>query len=88
MRDLSKLYDRAERGHAFTIAIGTAEDATELFATCDRGILLTNRKDYDETDVDEPPGVAAKGPAPKHLPLFSPDTWETVLAAVQTKLHS
>jgi predicted mannosyl-3-phosphoglycerate phosphatase (HAD superfamily) len=88
VRDLSKLYDRAVRGHAFTIAIGTAEDAIELFAACDRGILLTNRKDDDETEFDEQPEVVAKGPSPKRLPLFSPDTWETVLEAVQTKLHS
>ena len=41
VRELTKLYDRALRYHAASVAIGTSADAQALFPACDRQVLLT-----------------------------------------------
>jgi len=43
IRDLTKLYDRALRYHAVVLGVATAAEAPELFACCERNILLANR---------------------------------------------
>jgi predicted mannosyl-3-phosphoglycerate phosphatase (HAD superfamily) len=80
LRDLSKLYDRAMRTQAFTIALGTEEDAAELFSLCNRALMLSQRKD---TDTEPTPQTATR----KAIPLFTPETWDVALEAIQTGRH-
>jgi mannosyl-3-phosphoglycerate phosphatase len=80
LRDLSKLYDRATRTQAFTIALGTEEDAAKLFPFCNRALILSQRKD---TDAEPTPQTAAR----KTIPLFASETWEMALEAIQTGRH-
>lgn len=79
VRELCKLYDRALHAHAFSIGLSTAASAQELFPACDRGILLANRL----APAEDP--ASQQRPAPKVLPLFSPDTWERALEAIRTR---
>jgi predicted mannosyl-3-phosphoglycerate phosphatase (HAD superfamily) len=79
VRELRKLYDRALRGHAFSIALATSSEGTELFPSCDRAILLADR-----TAVGKPSPASGR-PVPKFLPLFSADTWTLALEAIQTR---
>jgi predicted mannosyl-3-phosphoglycerate phosphatase (HAD superfamily) len=44
IRDLTKLYDRALRYHAVVLGVATAAEAPDLFACCERNILLANRE--------------------------------------------
>jgi len=44
IRDLTKLYDRALRYHAVVLGVATAAEAPEVFACCERNILLANRE--------------------------------------------
>jgi predicted mannosyl-3-phosphoglycerate phosphatase (HAD superfamily) len=53
IRDLSKLYDRALRYHAVVLGVATAEEAPDLFACCERNILLANDAEEDEPDDQE-----------------------------------
>jgi predicted mannosyl-3-phosphoglycerate phosphatase (HAD superfamily) len=58
IRDLTKLYDRALRYHAVVLGVATAAEAPELFACCERNILLANREtpvsdDAANDDADE-----------------------------------
>jgi predicted mannosyl-3-phosphoglycerate phosphatase (HAD superfamily) len=80
LRDLSKLYDRAMRTQAFKIALGTEEDAAELFSLCNRALMLSQRKD---TDTEPTPQTATR----KAIPLFTPETWDVALEAIQTGRH-
>lgn len=76
---LSKLYDRALRSHAKSIAIATLGQETALFAACDRAILLTD-------DTNKQPGIA-----PDHsrrvleLPRRFPEAWEHVLGTLSAR---
>jgi predicted mannosyl-3-phosphoglycerate phosphatase (HAD superfamily) len=72
VRDLSQLYQRSFRANPHNIAIATPEEASELFPTCDRCLLLAGR------------GAAETEPAGKckSLPLFSPDTWPLALEMI------
>jgi len=72
VRDLSQLYQRSFRAHPHNIAIATPDEASELFSTCDRCLLLAGR---DAADT-EPAGKC------KSLPLFSPDTWPLALEMI------
>lgn len=79
VRELAKLYDRSMKAHSFSIALGTYQEAAALFSACDRSILLTDRS-------SAPASVSGKNrPAPKSFPLFSPDTWHSVLEAIRAK---
>ncbi|HEY2458153.1 MAG TPA: hypothetical protein VGI13_12700 [Candidatus Acidoferrum sp.] len=80
LRDLSKLYDRAMRTQAFKIALGTEEDAAELSSLCNRALMLSQRKD---TDAEPTPQTATR----KAIPLFTPETWDVALEAIQTGRH-
>ncbi len=76
VRELSGLYERSFRTKPFNIAIATSEDASTLFANCNRAIFLREKNFKGEAPA------APSGPAPLSLPLFAPDTWETALEAV------
>jgi mannosyl-3-phosphoglycerate phosphatase len=82
--ELSKLYDRALRSHARSIALAApGQESTTLFAACDRAILLTDR-------LDEPTEEATKQ-ATSHskrvmeVPVTATDKWEQVLAALSVR---
>ena len=79
IHELSKLYDRALKGRSFSVALATFDESAELFPACHRSILLTDRA--------HPAGSrsAADGPPPKSFPLFSPDTWDSVLEAIRSR---
>ena len=76
IRELSKLYDRALRYHARTIAIATPDLAPALFPFCERTILLTDRKS-NQVSHDQPDGAHGQG-----LTLQDPDVWDSVLKFV------
>jgi D-glycerate 3-kinase len=77
IRELAKLYDRALRYHAHTLAIATSDLAAGLFPFCERSILLT--------DNNEPSPERPDTPHARHLPLRAPDVWEQLLAVVSSK---
>jgi hypothetical protein len=79
IRELRRLYDRAFHKAAFSIGIATASDYKELFAACDRSILLTDREGTIKTGG---PGI---GPPPKSLPLFGRDSWSEALETIQSR---
>lgn len=79
VRELSTLYDRAIKAHSFSIALATSDEAASLFPACQRAILLTGRS---QPLVNFP---AKSGPPPKSLPLFSPDTWDSVLETIRAR---
>ena len=71
---LSKLYDRALRYHAPSVAIATEDVAPKLFPFCDRNIFLAARVPEATTD--------GRGyPRARVLPL-TPGVWEQVLETV------
>lgn len=74
--ELSKLYDRALRSHARSIALATTGQETDLFSACDRSILLTAG---DGLITDTP---ARRGNRVMEVPLGTSETWELVLAAL------
>jgi len=75
VRDLSQLYRRSLRAAPLRIGIATAEEAEELFPTCDRCVLLRARD-------AEPPTMASKC---KNLPLFAAETWPLALETVLSR---
>jgi hypothetical protein len=83
VNELSKLYDRALRSHARSIAIATPGQEVSLFAACDRAILLTD-KSHDEPD-DSITQDAAHANRVIELPLRAADTWEQVLDSLASR---
>lgn len=81
--ELSKLYDRALRSHARSIAVATPGLETDLFAACDRAILLTDKV------RNEPDTLSTHASAAVHrvmeLPLHSSDVWESILSALSVR---
>jgi mannosyl-3-phosphoglycerate phosphatase len=77
--ELSKLYDRALRSHARSIALATAGQETDLFPACDRSILLT------EGDSSIPETPSRRVNRVMEVPLGTPETWELVLAALTAR---
>jgi hypothetical protein len=75
VRELSKLFDRALKSHSFSIAIATPDETADLSPACHRSILLTDRSH----PAENPPATLGL----KSFPLFSPDTWESVLETVR-----
>ena len=95
---LTKLYDRALRYHAHSVAIATADSAPGLFPFCDRSILLTDRADEDgaaetfankenkEKDTAETQGTQRlRRVNGREIPLHSPEVWDRVLESVAKK---
>lgn len=79
VRQASKLYDRALRSHAATVALtGSTETASEeLAAACDRTLILGRRAaDKTQTPSDQPRGARSR-----QIPR-TPEMWEQVLAAL------
>jgi predicted mannosyl-3-phosphoglycerate phosphatase (HAD superfamily) len=73
IRALSKLYERALRSRPAILGIATQEESRELFAACDRAILLGHPASY------------ASGSHPskaREIPFPAPDTWDLVLAGL------
>ncbi len=82
-RELTKLYDRAFRAHAYNVAVATSEESRELFPACEHAILLTDRSADDSPSVLAPnSGHAVSRPAPKSVALFQADTWKLVLETI------
>jgi predicted mannosyl-3-phosphoglycerate phosphatase (HAD superfamily) len=76
--ELSKLYDRALRSHPTTLGLATRDGAKELFAACDRTVLLS-------ADADEAARPEEKLRATKEFPLFAPDVWDRVLDCITAR---
>ena len=76
---LTKLYDRALRYLAHSIALATSDLAPSLFPFCDRSILLGER---------EPGGSGDEKPQSRvrEISLRSPGFWEEVLESVDGRL--
>ncbi len=80
VKELSLLYDRALRGHAFSIALATEADAPELFPCCDRSILLAAKSSSSQGSTGSTNGAAAKV-----LSIASTRAWEDVLEQIKRK---
>jgi predicted mannosyl-3-phosphoglycerate phosphatase (HAD superfamily) len=74
---LTKLYDRVLRHHAAVVGVAGEEDAPELFAACDRGILLTRSEKEIATDNQRT--------RVRQFALRNPETWEQILESVTSK---
>ena len=75
----SKLYERALRYHAPSVAIATEDLAASLLPYCDRSILLANR-------TSEGPRKGQAFPRAREIPLLSPEVWQQVLESVAPRL--
>jgi mannosyl-3-phosphoglycerate phosphatase len=75
---LSKLYDRALRYHARSVAVATEGLAAGLFPFCDRSILLASGEAGANAN-----GV--KRSRTKEIQMHSPEVWEQVLGTVFAK---
>src|ERR1700719_4465697 len=76
---LSKLYDRALRYHPTIMGIAKAEESKELFAACDRSILLTDGKDEEASGAFP---HADNGARSKCYSLHDPEVWHLILEQV------
>jgi len=79
VQSLSKLYDRALRYHPTIMGIAKAEESKELFAACDRSILLTDGKDEEESDGSR---QAARGARTRRYSLHDPEVWQLILEQI------
>jgi len=77
IRALSKLYERALRSHPAILGIATQEESRELFAACDRAILLG----HPESD----PSGSPHSSKAREIPFPAPDTWDLVLAGLAAR---
>ena len=77
--ELSKLYDRALRYHAHSVAVATADLAPTLFPYCDRRVLLADRDAESRSDSQE------RSARTQEIPLGSENLWEWVLESVSLK---
>ena len=80
IQSLSKLYDRALRYHPTILGIAKPEESKELFAACDRSILLTDGK--NEEEVSEASARANHGARTKHYSLHDPEAWQLILEQI------
>jgi predicted mannosyl-3-phosphoglycerate phosphatase (HAD superfamily) len=79
IQSLSKLYDRALRYHPTIMGIAKSEEGVELFAACDRSILLTDGKDEEASGVFPDAGHGARS---KRYSLHDPEVWQLILEQV------
>jgi predicted mannosyl-3-phosphoglycerate phosphatase (HAD superfamily) len=82
IRELGKLYDRALRYHAHTLAIATPDLAPGLFPYCERSILLADDKTELASALNDKPVTSHA----RRVPLRSSNLWEQLLVAVGAKL--
>jgi predicted mannosyl-3-phosphoglycerate phosphatase (HAD superfamily) len=88
IRDLTKLYDRALRYHAIVLGVATANEAAELFPSCERNILLGNRQpDLTPGPDDLVPKDPNIGKYSLNIPLSAPETWEQLLDTVGSRSY-
>ena len=81
---LTKLYDRALRYHAHSVAIATADLAPNLFPFCDRSILLTDSNSEKDDGPEASSNGRQRGRAHR-ISLLEPGVWEQVLESVVPK---
>jgi predicted mannosyl-3-phosphoglycerate phosphatase (HAD superfamily) len=79
VQSLSKLYDRALRYHPTILGIAKSEESKELFAACDRSILLTDGTIEEDSD---PSPQATHGARTKRYSLPDPEVWELILEQI------
>jgi predicted mannosyl-3-phosphoglycerate phosphatase (HAD superfamily) len=79
IQSLSKLYDRALRYHPTIMGIAKPEEGMELFAACDRSILLTDGKDEEASGAFPDAGHGARS---KRYSLHDPEVWQLILEQV------
>jgi predicted mannosyl-3-phosphoglycerate phosphatase (HAD superfamily) len=74
---LTKLYDRVLRHHAAVVGIAGEEEAPELFAACDRSILLTRSEKESATEN--------QSTRTTRFALRNPEPWEQILESLTSK---
>jgi len=79
IQSLSKLYDRALRYHPTIMGIAKAEESKELFAACDRSILLTDGNNEEESDASP---QATRGARTRRYSLHDPEIWQLILEQI------
>jgi predicted mannosyl-3-phosphoglycerate phosphatase (HAD superfamily) len=79
IQSLSKLYERALRYHPTMVGVSKAEESEELFAACDRSILLTDGKTEEESHTSLP---ATHGARTRHYSLHDPEAWPLILEQI------
>src|SRR3984957_5199809 len=79
IQSLSNLYDRALRYHPTILGITKAKESKELFAACDRSILLTDGKDEEASGAFPD---ADHGARSKCYSLHDPEVWHLILEQV------
>jgi predicted mannosyl-3-phosphoglycerate phosphatase (HAD superfamily) len=79
IQSLSKLYDRALRYHPTIMGIAKPEESKELFAACDRSILLTDGRTDDTSDAFP---QATQRANTKRYSLHDPEVWQLILEQI------
>jgi len=79
IQSLAKLYDRALRYHPTLVGIAKPEESKELFAACDRNILVTDAKTEESSDASAP---ATHGARARRYSLHDPEVWELILEQI------
>jgi len=79
IQSLSKLYDRALRYHPTIMGIAKSEESKELFAACDRSILLIDGKIEENSDASP---QATQGARTKRYSLHDPEVWQLILEQI------
>ena len=80
---VTKLYDRALRYHAHSVAIATSDLAPSLFPFCDRSILLEDQN-AEEHGSESSTNGRLRGRI-QRIPLQAPEVWDLVLESVAPK---
>ena len=78
IRELGDLFNRSLHGHANRFAVAPSAEAISIFPACDRGIRLTASAKEVDTESTASPRFAEAA-------ITSPDLWETVLSAVDSR---
>jgi predicted mannosyl-3-phosphoglycerate phosphatase (HAD superfamily) len=79
IQSLAKLYDRALRYHPTIVGIAKPEESRELFAACDRNILLTDAKTEEASEASVP---ATNGARARRYSLHDAEVWELILEQI------
>jgi predicted mannosyl-3-phosphoglycerate phosphatase (HAD superfamily) len=79
IQSLSKLYDRALRYHPTNMGIAKSEESTELFAACDRSIVLTDGKNEEASDALP---QASHGARTRRYSLHDAEVWQLILEQI------
>lgn len=77
VRELAKLYDRALRHHAASVAVAAAAEQEGLFQACDRRIAL---HEAAAAHGEEPGTGSGASPIARQLSLRDPNLWQELLA--------